>query len=124
VATIDTGRAGEDLAVRYLKKNGYAILGRNVRSPMGEIDIVARERDTICFIEVRSRTGALKNEQALGSVDRRKQMRLSRLALSYLKSNNLLERRARFDVVAVLYKDEGEDVVVIKDAFPLAERYA
>jgi putative endonuclease len=124
MATIDTGKTGEDRAVDFLKKNGYAIIGRNVKSPMGEIDIVARERDVICFVEVRSRTGAEKSEQAFASVDHRKQMKLSRLAVSYLKTNKLLGRRARFDVVAVLLKNEGEVVEVIKDAFPLAERYA
>lgn len=124
MATIDTGKIGEDRAAHFLKKNGYTIIGRNVKSPMGEIDIVARERDVICFIEVRSRKGAEKNEEALSSVDHRKQMKLSRLAVAYLKANKLLERRARFDVVAVLLKGEGEDVRVIKDAFPLAERYA
>ena len=124
MATIDTGKTGEDRAVRFLEKQGYGILGRNVKSPMGEIDIVANDRGTICFVEVRSRTGAGKNEQALASVDQRKQMKLSRLAVSYLKAHKLLDRRARFDVVAVLLKDEAEDVVIIKDAFPLAERYA
>jgi putative endonuclease len=127
MATIDTGKTGEDRAVSFLLKNGYVVLGRNVRSPMGEIDIVARDHDVVCFIEVRSRTGDGKNEQAqaaLASVDHKKQMKLSRLAVSYLKANKLLDRRARFDVVAVLLKDQGEDVVVIKDAFPIAERYA
>ena len=71
MATIDTGKTGEDRAVRFLEKQGYGILGRNVKSPMGEIDIVANDRGTICFVEVRSRTGAGKNEQALASVDQR-----------------------------------------------------
>jgi putative endonuclease len=122
--TVDTGKSGEDRAVCFLENNGYAIVARNVRSRMGEIDIVARERGVICFIEVRSRKGAGKSEESFASVDGRKQRKLSRLALAYLKANHLLDCRARFDVVAVSLGETGEVCALVKNAFPLAERYA
>ncbi len=124
MSTVDTGKVGEDRAVLFLEKNGYAVMGRNVRSSFGEIDIVARERDVICFVEVRTRSGAGKREQAFESVDGRKQRRLSRLAAHYLKTHKLLDRRARFDVVAVSLDEATQDIALIKDAFPVTGKYA
>ncbi len=119
----DTGRAGEDAAVLFLEKSGYRILERNVRSALGEIDIVACEKDVICFVEVRARQGAGHRDQAFESVGRAKQERLSRLAVGYLKKRRWLERSARFDVAAVTFDDGRPSVTLLKDAFPVSEKY-
>ncbi len=116
----DTRRLGavhEARAADYLKRRGFALLGRNVKTELGEIDIVAKKDGVICFVEVRSRTGMEAHGDALASVDRRKQRRLSRLAAAYLKENGLLDRPARFDVVSVA-PDEPVPIVHIPDAFP------
>lgn len=119
----DTGRAGEEAAVRFLEKNGYRILERNTRSALGEIDIIASEKDVICFVEVRARKGAVHRVEALESVGRTKQDKLSRLAVSYLKKKRWLDRSARFDVAAVTFDNGITEVTLLKDAFPVCERY-
>lgn len=111
------GQWGEQEAVRFLRKAGYRILERNVRTPLGEIDIVARHGGVLTFIEVRTRHGANGISRALESVDSRKQGRLNRLALWYLKKKNLFGRRARFDVVAVCRDGKGSSATLIRDAF-------
>lgn len=116
---IETGRSGEEKAAAYLIKSGYRIMTRNFRNYLGEIDIVACDKDVICFIEVRTRRGMFSHENALSSVNFAKQRRLSRLALSFLKEMKLLERRARFDVISVSLGDIENDIFLLKDAFPV-----
>ena len=120
---LETGKLGEEKAVRYLKNNGYRILARNFRNKLGEIDIVASDRDVICFVEVRTRRGAGKEAEALASVNGLKQCRLSRLAASFLKKHDLTGAKARFDVLTVLLEGASENILLLKDAFPVAERY-
>lgn len=96
-STTHRGRAGEDIAVLHLKREGYTVLERNVRCAGAEIDIVAREGDLLCFVEVRRRT---RRGDALESVDARKQARIARAALAYLQRLSPTPR-CRFDVVAV-----------------------
>jgi putative endonuclease len=91
------GRTGEDAAAAFLSRKGYTILDMNFRLAFGEIDIVALDGDAVVFVEVKTRRGA----GALEAVDARKQRRLVRLAAAYLAFNGLVERPARFDVVAV-----------------------
>ena len=120
----ETGKIGEDKAVVYLKNKGYKILERNFRNKLGEIDIVARDRDVVCFIEVRTRRGQGKKEEALGSVNGLKQYRLSKLAVSFLKTNNLWGTKARFDVVTVLLEEPFDPILLLKDAFPVVAKYS
>jgi len=102
-----------------LRRRGYRILERNFRCRLGEIDLVAREKGELVFIEVKTRTSThfgLPQE----AVNWHKQRRLSRLAQFYLASRGLTEMNCRFDVVAVLLTDGGKpQVEIIKDAFPL-----
>jgi putative endonuclease len=85
-SNIFLGRAGERQAVKFLKEKGYKILETNFSlKPLGEIDIIARFKNIICFIEVKTRR-SLSYGAPYEAVDRRKQFRLSRLALAYLKS--------------------------------------
>ena len=112
------GSHGEDLAVEFLKRQGYRILHRNFKLKFGEIDIVAQEGDTVCFVEVRTKTGDDMGTP-FESVTPAKQRKLSKLALAYLKNQyKSIEVRARFDVVAVVSQDGREEKVeVIKNAF-------
>ncbi len=115
---IGLGKFGEDLARERLKDLGYRILKTNYRCSLGEVDLVARDGDVLVFVEIKTR----KNE-SLGrikeAVNRRKQTQLSKVALAYLKSNNLWGSKARFDVVAIRLVDGKKEVEVIKNAFEL-----
>lgn len=117
------GRFGEETAEAFLKKKGYRILERNVRTRFGEIDLVAVERGVICFIEVRTRRGDIEHMEALSSVGAAKQKKLSRLAVFFLKEKGWLSKRARFDVVCVGAKDRDHDIALVRNAFPVLERY-
>ncbi|NVL91530.1 MAG: YraN family protein [Desulfobacterales bacterium] len=116
---ISLGRLGEDLARERLKGLGYRIVKTNYRCPLGEIDLVARDGDVLVFVEIKTR----RNEplgQAKEAVTRRKQAQLSKVALAYMKSNNLWGSKARFDVVAIGLIDGKNEIEIIKDAFELA----
>jgi putative endonuclease len=91
---------GETLAALLLRAKGYRIEARNWRCPLGEIDIVARQRDTLVFVEVKTRSGgsAGRPEEA---VDDRKRRRLVLLARAYLARRHGDAPPCRFDVVAV-----------------------
>lgn len=98
------GRRGEMAAERHLKRLGYTIVRRSQRSSAGEIDLVAVDDRTVVFVEVKTRASHDKGHPA-EAVDRRKQERLTRLALAFLKRHGLLEHSSRFDVVAVTWPD-------------------
>ncbi|MFH1655336.1 MAG: YraN family protein [Candidatus Omnitrophota bacterium] len=120
---IDLGLAGEDSAINFLKSNGYKILEKNFRTNLGEIDIVAKDKNCICFVEVKTRTTQEKGSPQ-ESITKSKQHKLSQLALSYLKNNRLLKKSARFDVVSVMHNSSGENKVdIIKNAFLLDNHY-
>lgn len=109
------GNKGEDLAVKYLKEKGYKVLHRNFRTPLGEIDIIAEDRETLVFIEVRTRTNdsfGLPFE----TVDGRKRERMRNIALLYLK-NSGKERSVRFDVVTIEMKNNYSKIDHIIEAF-------
>lgn len=107
------GRYGEDAAAEYLRRRGFEILARNVRTALGEIDLVALDGDVVVFVEVKARRSA----GGLEAVDARKQRRLSRLALAFLARAGWLERPARFDVVAV---EPGGACTHVANAFDCA----
>lgn len=104
------GDKGERLAVRHLKRQGYRILARQSRNRIGELDVVALDGECIVFVEVKTRSS-----QAAGhpseAVTFAKQRQLTRVALAWLKARGLLERRARFDVIAITWSEGGEPVV-------------
>lgn len=114
---IATGKRGEDLAAAYLERAGYVLLERNYRCLFGEIDIVARDGDTLCFVEVKSRRSTRYGDPQL-AVTPRKQEKMIRSALQYLGSHGLTDPPARFDVAAVRLSPEGaETVELIRNAF-------
>ena len=85
------GKTGEDLAVAELERRGYAILARRYRTKHGEIDIVARDGETMVFVEVKARATA-EFGTAAEAVTRRKQRRLASMAVDYLARNQIDER--------------------------------
>jgi putative endonuclease len=99
-STRPVGQLGEALAARYLARRGFEIVARNLRSRLGEIDLVAREGRTLVFVEVKARRGR-SGDPPQAAVDGRKQARLARLAVQYLARERAGERACRFDVVAV-----------------------
>ena len=113
---ITIGKEGEKIAAAYLKKNGYRIIEINFRCSIGEIDIVAKEKDDLVFVEVKTRKSIELGypEQAVGI---RKQKKMSQLALWYLQKRKIADTNARFDVVAVTLIPEKNEVRLIKNAF-------
>ncbi len=114
----ELGKKGEDLAVRFLKKRGYHIIDRNYACKMGEMDIIAREKDVLVFVEVKTRTSAIFGPPQL-AVNPKKQSQMSKVALHFQKEKNLEDAKARFDVVAILLGQKGAEIELIKDAFDL-----
>ncbi len=116
---IALGSFGEDLARERLKDCGYRILTTNYRCPLGEIDLIARDGDVLVFVEIRTRKdtspGSVKE-----TVNSRKQRQISKVALAYMKSNNLWGSKARFDVVAIGLLDGKREIEIVKNAFELA----
>lgn len=97
------GNRGERIAARYLRRQGYRILARQARNRVGEIDLIAQDRSTIVFIEVKTRSSTQKGHPH-EAVDRAKQRQLTRAALAWLKQRNLLEVRCRFDVISIVWR--------------------
>ena len=116
------GNDGETLAERHLRGLGYQILGRQVRLARGEIDLIAREGETIVFIEVKTRRSN-RHGSPVEAVTPTKQQQLSRLALMWLKQHQSLHRSARFDVIGVLWPPDSRkpEIRHIRNAFDLQD---
>jgi putative endonuclease len=92
------GQEGEATAERYLRQKGYRIVAKNLRSSLGELDLVAEDGPVLVFVEVKAR----RHEDfggAIYAVHRRKQEKLIQLASQYLAKHHLTGRACRFDVV-------------------------
>jgi putative endonuclease len=94
------GQASEAQAEQFLRAKGYRILERNLRTSLGELDLVAEDGVVLVFVEVKARTSSAFGG-ALLAVNRRKQAKLVRLAAQYLAQRHLSDRSCRFDVVLV-----------------------
>jgi len=112
------GAQSESLAARLLKQRGYTILETNYRTLLGEIDIIARDRDTIVFVEVKARR-SLGFGGPKWAVTPKKQRKISMVALYYLKTTRQSQAKARFDVVAIRSLAEPPQVEIIRNAFDL-----
>ena len=97
---IINGQIGEELATELLKKKSYKILQRNYKNVLGEIDIIAKDKDYLLFVEVKFRNTRMFG-RASEAVDKRKQHKIRQVALLYLKQKRQLESNVRFDVVEV-----------------------
>jgi putative endonuclease len=113
------GKRSERLAVEYLKRLGYRIIETNYRSAVGEIDIIASEKGTLVFVEVKARSSN-RFGSPKAAVTAAKQRKISMAALDYLKRSGQVDSRARFDVVAIDTASGNTDIEVVKNAFALA----
>ena len=111
----EVGKEGENLAVAYLKKEGYLILGRNLFFRKAELDIVARKGNDLVFVEVKTRTkgSLLSPEQA---VDYRKQKFIIEGASAYIEKEDL-DLDARFDIISVVINGNDSEIDHIENAF-------
>ena len=100
------GQRGEEAAARFLKRRGYRILARHHDSPLGELDIIAVDRRTIVFVEVKTRSSSDAGHPT-EAIDDRKQRRMTQAAVAWLKTQGLLNYSARFDVVAITWPDDA-----------------
>jgi len=106
------GSVGEQLAADYLVKQGFSILERNYRSGrFGEVDIIAAEKEYICFVEVKTRTSDLFGTPA-EAVGYAKRQKIRSLAWSYLKYRDMGEQNMRFDIVEVTGKNINDEFVL------------
>lgn len=115
----DFGTSAEEGAARFLRSQGYKIIQRNYRNKLGEIDIVAKDKDTICFVEVKCRRSD-KFGLPCEAVSGLKQRKIARVAISFLKERQLLDAKARFDVVAMESFGGEKKINLIKNAFELS----
>ena len=100
------GRYGEDLAARHLVAEGFAVLARNWRCEIGEIDIVARDADVLVVCEVKTRS-SLRHGSPFEAVTERKLHRLERLGMRWAHEHRLRPGALRIDVISVLEHIRG-----------------
>lgn len=120
---IETGKKGESLAQSFLKRSGYKIIEKNYKTRFGEIDIIGKDRGYVSFIEVRS-----VNTERFGlpeeTIDRKKQLQVTKVALSYIKKYQLEDTPCRFDVVCIEdVNNSSPKIKLIKNAFELELEY-
>ncbi len=114
------GKQGEIEAGKFLVGRGYKIIERNFRCRFGEIDIIAREKNFVVFIEVKTRSNS-NYGSAASAVTPRKQQQISRVAQLYLIEKDMTNCDARFDVVEVMRAKHGEfDLNHLINAFDLS----
>jgi putative endonuclease len=118
------GTRGENLACQFLRKNGYKILYRNFRGRTGgEIDVVCRDRDTLVFVEVKTRTRE-DFGRPFEAINRDQRKRISRGGLAWLRLLDDPDILFRFDVVEVIIAEGAQPrLELIRNAFSLPEPY-
>jgi putative endonuclease len=117
-AHLETGRRGEEAAYFHLRRLGYVMIARNFRSPRcrSELDLVGWDGETLCFVEVKTRTSrAIQPAEA--AVDADKQQDLTRVARDFLRRIGG-NPPFRFDIVSIYFEGDGKpEINVFKDAF-------
>jgi putative endonuclease len=116
-----TGKAGEELAAAFLVEKGMRVMERNFRCTSGEIDLVCADKESLVFVEVKTRSGDVRGEpgEAIGPA---KKKRLVRAAALYLSRNRAWSRPCRFDLVSILFLhgetvvEHWEDIINVRDA--------
>ena len=118
------GVRGEQAAARYLWWRGYHIVGRQERLLGGELDLVTVHGRTVVFVEVKTRR-SLERGHPAEAVSEQKQRRITRAALQYMKSHDLLECQARFDVICVIWPAGKRRPAIqhIQNAFEPSDRF-
>lgn len=98
------GEQGEAAAAKFLKRKGYKIVARSDSGKFGELDIVAVDKRTVVFVEVKTRRSALKGHP-VEAVDEKKRRKITSLAVGYLKRHGLSECPSRFDIIAITWPE-------------------
>ena len=122
---LELGERGEDAAVKFLRHDGYKILVRRFKSHAGEIDIIARQKDWLVFIEVKTRQMEQYGAPS-EAVNKAKQRHMVRAALDYLRLINNPQIKFRFDIVEVLLREDAQnpyDICIIPNAFDVTEPF-
>ncbi len=114
------GQTAESLAARHLREKGYRIIGRNVRLPGGELDLIARDGNTLVFVEVKARRSD-SHGGALAALTSSKQKRIMKLAAQYLAKHQISQQSCRFDVVLCHHQpDHSPELTHIENAFEIS----
>jgi putative endonuclease len=113
---VNLGKSGEELALRFLRKQGYEIIRQNYRTPKGEIDLIARSDTTLIFIEVKTRRSK-KFGSPEEAVDRTKQNRIRSIAEYFISQYQLFGHDCRFDIVSVFQEGNSIRIKHIQNAF-------
>lgn len=100
------GKRGEDLAVDYFIAKGYQVLGRNIRTPYGEIDLIIKNEQDLIFVEVKTRTN-LTFGYGEDSITYKKRGHLVDSAEHFLEENQMVDEKWRIDVLAIMLKKDG-----------------
>jgi len=117
IESFEQGQKGEEAAERYLLQNGYQILKRNFHSQQGEIDIIARDRDVLVFVEVKNYSFRSYGSP-LGAVRKSKRESIVHAARTYLLKNNVKDTNCRFDVLTISrHLDGSRRIELYKNAF-------
>lgn len=117
VDNITRGKSGEELAKNYLVSLGYRIIATNYRNHIGEIDIIAMDKDILVFVEVKTRT-SLSYGYAFEAVDSRKQRKIINTSLIYVQYNNYIDTQLRYDIIEV-YMTKDFKINHLENAFCL-----
>ncbi len=113
------GPKGEKIAEEYLIQQGYSIIETNYENDIGEIDIIAKDDDEYCFIEVKTRDNDAAGSP-LEAITPDKQYRLHKTALRYIQKHDLFDEYARFDVVGITLSEAEPHIELIKNAFDVS----
>lgn len=117
VNNVTRGKSGENLAIDYLVSKGYSILEINYRNKIGEIDIIAMDKNILVFIEVKTRT-SVSYGYAFEAVDFRKQKKIINTSLVYIKYKNIRDTQIRYDIIEV-YMTKDTKINHLENAFCL-----
>ncbi|MBI4844602.1 MAG: YraN family protein [Nitrospirae bacterium] len=109
------GEKGEGIAVKFLREKGYKVMEQNFKTPAGEIDIIAKDGETLVFVEVKTRESLIYG-MPFEAVNRSKKHKIANTALLYLKRFKQLPP-CRFDVVSIFYENNRPEFELIRDAF-------
>ncbi len=116
------GDRGENAAAKFLKRKGCRVLAKQFETRWGELDLICLDGECIVFVEVKTRRSAATTQPG-EAVDRRKQLHLTKAAFHWLKQNQLLEHKARFDIVTVVWPDHAKQPTIehFENAFEAAD---
>lgn len=112
----ELGQQGEEMAARYLQKNGYRIIGRNYRTRFGELDIICRKNEILVFVEVKTRRSQIYGA-AEEAITPQKIEHIRKAALHYITTQPIKHKEIRFDVITILLNNNQPCLNHIQAAF-------